>query len=109
MKAQLWRFLLAPARATPFAALRIGLAAALLVQALQVAPMFLGFYHHGGLLRGPLMDAFATGHVPALGRLVPAQRIESEGRADQEPIAANDSAAGRARNRRVEITLFTGQ
>jgi len=72
VKAQLWRFLLAPARATPFAALRIGLAAALLVQALQVAPMFLGFYHHGGLLRGPLMDAFATGHVPALGRLVPA-------------------------------------
>lgn len=44
-----------------------------------------------------------------LGRLVPAQRIESEGRADQEPIAPNDSAAGRARNRRVEITLFTGQ
>jgi type VI secretion system protein ImpK len=37
---------------------------------------------------------------------VPAQRIQAEGRADQEPLASNDTAAGRAQNRRIEITLF---
>jgi type VI secretion system protein ImpK len=35
-----------------------------------------------------------------------ANRLTAEGRADAEPIAPNDSAAGRARNRRVEITLY---
>lgn len=76
MRARLERFLLAPARATPFAALRIGLAATLLVQALQVAPMLRAFYHHGGLLRGPLLDAFAPTHLPPLGRLVPTLAID---------------------------------
>ena len=76
MRAQLERFLLAPARARPFAALRIGLAAALLGQALQVAPMFLAFYHHGGLLRGSLMDAFAPTHLPPLGRLAPTLALD---------------------------------
>jgi hypothetical protein len=76
MRAQLERFLLAPAAARPFAALRIGLAAALLGQALQVAPMFLAFYHHGGLLRGSLMDAFAPTHLPPLGRLAPTLAID---------------------------------
>jgi len=70
VRAQVERFLLAPARAAPFAALRIGLAACLLVQALQVAPMLLAFYHHGGLLRGPLLDTFTSKHLPPLGRLV---------------------------------------
>jgi len=76
VRALLERFLLAPARATPFAVLRIGLAATLLVQALQVAPMLHAFYHHGGLLRGPLMDAFGPSHLPALGRLVPTLAID---------------------------------
>lgn len=76
MRAQLERFLLAPARARPFAVLRIGLAAALLVQALQVAPMFLAFYHHGGLLRGPLLDAFTPTHLPALGRFAPTLALD---------------------------------
>jgi type VI secretion system protein ImpK len=35
-----------------------------------------------------------------------ASRLTAEGRADAEPIVSNDSAAGRARNRRVEITLY---
>ncbi|MCW7540739.1 DotU family type VI secretion system protein [Aquabacterium sp. A7-Y] len=35
-----------------------------------------------------------------------ASRLQAEGRADSEAIAPNDSAAGRARNRRVEITVF---
>lgn len=33
-------------------------------------------------------------------------RISAEGRADAEPIAANDTPEGRSRNRRVEITLY---
>ncbi|WP_118136947.1 type VI secretion system protein TssL, long form [Oceanicella sp. SM1341] len=32
-------------------------------------------------------------------------RLEAEGRADSEPIASNDTAEGRARNRRIEIIL----
>lgn len=36
------------------------------------------------------------------------RRITAEGRADQEPLAPNDSEAHRARNRRVEIILRTG-
>lgn len=72
MRAHLERFLLAPARPAPFAALRIGLAGVLLVQALQVAPMLRAFYHHGGLLRGPLLDTFTPAHLPPLGRLAPA-------------------------------------
>jgi type VI secretion system protein ImpK len=38
---------------------------------------------------------------------VPAERVQAEGRADGEPVAANDSEANRALNRRVEVTLFT--
>ena len=38
-------------------------------------------------------------------RVAPA-RLSAEGRADAEPIAPNDSPADRARNRRVEITLY---
>jgi type VI secretion system protein ImpK len=42
-----------------------------------------------------------------LARTVKPQRLRSEGRADSEPLSDNSSPAGRARNRRVEITLFT--
>ena len=38
---------------------------------------------------------------------VPGSRLRSEGRADAEPVAPNDSSANRAKNRRVEITLIT--
>lgn len=43
-----------------------------------------------------------------LSETVDPSRIEAEGRADSEPIAPNDTAAGRARNRRVEVTLYAG-
>ncbi|WP_168788020.1 DotU family type VI secretion system protein [Paraburkholderia aromaticivorans] len=33
-------------------------------------------------------------------------RLSAEGRGDAEPLASNDTAAGRAKNRRVEITLL---
>lgn len=34
-------------------------------------------------------------------------RLSAEGHADAEPVAPNDAPANRARNRRVEITLYT--
>jgi type VI secretion system protein ImpK len=36
-------------------------------------------------------------------------RVGAEGRADGEPLVANDSAANRALNRRVEVTLLAGK
>ena len=39
-------------------------------------------------------------------KVTPASRFSAEGRAEAEPVAPNDTAANRARNRRVEITLF---
>lgn len=35
------------------------------------------------------------------------ERMRAEGRADSEPVQDNQTPAGRARNRRVEITLFS--
>ena len=40
-----------------------------------------------------------------LGKQVEPARLRAEGHADTEPIADNATAAGRARNRRVEVTL----
>jgi type VI secretion system protein ImpK len=40
---------------------------------------------------------------------VAAHRVTTEGRADGEPLAANDTAANRALNRRVEVTLVVGR
>ncbi|WP_374593843.1 type VI secretion system protein TssL, long form, partial [Aquabacterium sp.] len=37
---------------------------------------------------------------------VQATRLRAEGRADAEPVEDNATPAGRAKNRRVEITLF---
>jgi len=39
-------------------------------------------------------------------KTVKADRLRSEGRADSEAVADNGAPQGRARNRRVEITLF---
>ncbi len=41
-----------------------------------------------------------------LGGFVKPERLTAEGRADTEPLADNNSAEGRAKNRRVEITLL---
>jgi type VI secretion system protein ImpK len=40
---------------------------------------------------------------------LPPERVQSEGRADSEPLLANDSSSNRAMNRRVEITLMLGR
>jgi outer membrane protein OmpA-like peptidoglycan-associated protein len=40
-----------------------------------------------------------------VGRGVSAQRISTAGRGEREPVASNDSDAGRAQNRRVEIFI----
>jgi type VI secretion system protein ImpK len=41
-----------------------------------------------------------------LGTMVKPERLRSEGRADAEAVEDNSTPAGRAKNRRVEITLF---
>jgi type VI secretion system protein ImpK len=41
-----------------------------------------------------------------LGKRVVPERLRAEGRADTQPITDNGTPAGRARNRRVEVTLF---
>jgi type VI secretion system protein ImpK len=44
----------------------------------------------------------------ALSEQVDAARMRADGKADAEPVAPNDTAANRARNRRVDIVLLTG-
>ncbi|MNO06358.1 putative lipoprotein YiaD precursor [compost metagenome] len=39
-------------------------------------------------------------------RLGQSTRVRAEGRGDADPVAPNDTAAGRALNRRVEITVL---
>jgi outer membrane protein OmpA-like peptidoglycan-associated protein len=39
---------------------------------------------------------------------VPSSRIETVGRGETEPIASNDTDAGRQQNRRVEVAVFAG-
>ncbi|QDF99463.1 hypothetical protein CJ010_24455 [Azoarcus sp. DD4] len=47
-------------------------------------------------------DSVAAVLAPRLG----GARVETEGRAESEPVAPNDTPEGRARNRRVEIIVF---
>ncbi len=44
-----------------------------------------------------------------LGASVKPERMKAEGRAESEPVAGNATPADRAKNRRVEITLFVAQ
>jgi type VI secretion system protein ImpK len=55
-----------------------------------------------------LSTARAQAVMRALTPQVDAARMHAEGKADAEPIASNDTATDRARNRRVEIVLITG-
>ncbi|HSK18039.1 MAG TPA: OmpA family protein [Longimicrobiales bacterium] len=40
---------------------------------------------------------------------VPANRIRTEGLGEMEPVASNDTDAGRAQNRRVEVAIFASE
>jgi type VI secretion system protein ImpK len=53
-----------------------------------------------------LSKARAESVARLLANRVPSARLRAEGRGDTEPAASNDTPEGRARNRRVEITLY---
>jgi outer membrane protein OmpA-like peptidoglycan-associated protein len=58
-------------------------------------------------LNDRLSEARATATVNRLVSLgVPAARLLAEGRGQKEPIASNDSAEGRAANRRVDLLII---
>jgi type VI secretion system protein ImpK len=52
-----------------------------------------------------LSQARADAVMQIIGTRVAGDRLSADGVADTQPIAANDTADGRSRNRRVEITL----
>jgi len=54
-----------------------------------------------------LSRARAQSVADAIASRVPHARILSKGAGADEPIGDNNTAAGRARNRRVEIVLYT--
>ncbi|MFX1678572.1 type VI secretion system protein TssL, long form [Mitsuaria sp. CC2] len=56
-----------------------------------------------------LSQARAESVRDGLAERVPATRLRAEGRAEAEPVADNATPAGRARNRRVVITLWVKQ
>lgn len=53
--------------------------------------------------------AVSVVHEMMLAAQIPADRFLIEGYADTQPVASNDTAINRARNRRVEIVLIQGE
>ena len=53
--------------------------------------------------------AVSVVHELVLNRQVPAERVVAAGRAETNPLAPNDSAENRAKNRRVEIAIRNPQ
>ena len=49
----------------------------------------------------------ARGFLMQMG--IPGQRIRTSGRGESEPVASNESEAGRQQNRRVEIAIFASE
>lgn len=66
------RFAFAPASAAPLAALRIGLALVLLLQAAMVAPAFFELYGRSDILEGPPDNLYSWLGLPRLGGIVDA-------------------------------------
>ncbi len=57
------------------------------------------------IFQGPAINA-GKGPLFSLAERVEITRLHAEGRADAEAVADNATPAGRARNRRVEVTLM---
>ena len=53
--------------------------------------------------------AVSVAHEMMLATDIPSERFLIQGFADTQPVAANDTAANRAKNRRVEIVLQQGE
>jgi outer membrane protein OmpA-like peptidoglycan-associated protein len=49
----------------------------------------------------------ASAYLQSLG--VPASRLRTQGKGEAEPVQANDTEEGRARNRRVEIAIYASE
>jgi len=49
----------------------------------------------------------ARGYLMSMG--VPGERIRTSGRGESEPVASNESEAGRQQNRRVEVAIFANE
>jgi outer membrane protein OmpA-like peptidoglycan-associated protein len=49
----------------------------------------------------------ARSYLVSMG--VPAERIRTQGRGESEPVAPNETEAGRQQNRRVEIAIFANE
>jgi outer membrane protein OmpA-like peptidoglycan-associated protein len=49
----------------------------------------------------------ASAYLQSLG--VPASRLHAVGKGESEPIESNDTDAGRARNRRVEVAIYASE
>ena len=64
-------------------------------------------------LRFPSNWELSTARAESVARLfatrVPGQRLRAEGRADTDPVESNDTPEGRARNRRVDVTLHVAE
>jgi outer membrane protein OmpA-like peptidoglycan-associated protein len=43
------------------------------------------------------------------GQGIPGERIEGTGKGEAEPIAENESEAGRSQNRRIEVAIFASE
>jgi len=61
-------------------------------------------YNHGLSVR---RAEAALNYLTAQG--VSAQRVHASGRGEWEPLATNETAAGRQANRRVEVAIFAGE
>jgi type VI secretion system protein ImpK len=64
-------------------------------------------------LRFPSNWELSTARAESVTKLfatrVPGQRIRAEGRADTDPVESNNTPEGRARNRRVDVTLHVAE
>jgi type VI secretion system protein ImpK len=64
-------------------------------------------------LRFPSNWELSTARAESVTRLfasrVPGHRMRAEGRADTDPVESNDTPEGRARNRRVDVTLHVAE